>query len=147
MTKNEKLIILRSVISGFCVGGRPFTSVEVANHLKRLGVWIRNRNVARYLRDNALSIAEEYGGDYRMTPISVDGASIGGVSYQTTTCYHLASFHVGDYLQRDMKAITPEQFEAFHGISPFEKKESKADSPEMCVTKSGGIKFNFPKPD
>lgn len=143
MTRNEKEIILRSVITAFTTKEMMFTSVEIANHLKRLGVWMRNRHVAEYLRDNLVDISAEFGVDYTCRIIVVDS---GGRNMNATL--YLPQFKdAGDYLARDLRAITPDEFEAMHGVSPFEKDETseKKDAPVMDV-KGTDIVFKFPDP-
>lgn len=141
MTDNEKMVILRSVVGGFCVKGMSFTSVEIANHMKRLGVWIRNRVVAKFIRENTLNIAAEYGVDYNIAQISVDNGHNCGMC----NCYHVSHFHPNDYLSRDLRAITPDEFESMHGFDPFHNEhQAEEEMPKKKSSDSGRISFNFP---
>lgn len=140
MTKNEKIVMLRAVVSGFVTREQPFTSVEITNHMKKIAVWIPNRHVAEYLRQNALDIADEYGVDYRVSHVRVDTTK----GYQTARCYHEKSFCASAYLARDIRAITPDEFEAMHGIEAVVSIEEKVKKSEIFVNGSGRLEFNFP---
>lgn len=140
MTKNEKMVVLRSIITMFVSKEMPFTSVEVTNHVKRLGIWIPNRQVAEYLRENVVEIADEYGLEYRISTIRVDTNK----RYQTANCYHVSTFDVNAYLARDIRAITPDEFEAMHGMEAVVSPDEEIKKTEIFVNDSGRLEFNFP---
>ncbi len=117
MNREEKELIMKSVVSSFCVNRRMFTSVEIANHLKRLGVWIRNRYVGEYLRDNVYNIGNSYGIQYGQSTIHVDG------QHKAAICHHPTDMDANNYMSRDLEAITSSEFEMRHGMSPFEKED------------------------
>jgi len=141
MNKDNKMVVLRAVVTGWIIAEKAFTSVELCNHMKRLGIWIRNREVAEFLRENVESIASEYGVYSDKTLISVDVKNKFGA---TAYLYHVVGYDHTVYNGRDLKAITPEEFEAMHGISAFEDTDD--GKPVATVDKSGEIKFNFPSP-
>lgn len=125
MNREQKEMIMRSVVQSFCINGRMFTSVEVANHLKRLGVWVRNKHVGEYLRENVHSISFEYGINYAKTNINVDGSGVNdGSNYIVCICHHPIKLDPGKYRSRDLKAITPDEFEARHGVYPYSKDDT-----------------------
>lgn len=100
--KKEQLEALEEVLDGFLTDGRMFTSVEIANEVKRLGVWVRNSEVATYLRS-----ASPFGiPAYNSTTINVEVD--GGI--RIAICYHLVFDDPMDYMPRDLKAITPDEF-------------------------------------
>lgn len=135
MTNKEKTVILHSVLTTFVVKEMSFTSNEIANHAKRLGIWIRNRDVAAYLRENIHKVGDTYGCIYRITVIDVD--------HTTAALYHPSHVCHTAYLARDIKAITPDEFEAMHGVPAFENDTAVKPKPEYEV-KSGKLEFNFP---
>lgn len=85
-----------------------FTSVHVANHVKRNGTWIRNRDVAAYLRRYFPFL---YGGEYNVT-YSVDIGN--GI--------HAAVYHpIGVDPEGQVtlvNAMTPDEFAKLHGANP-----------------------------
>lgn len=140
MTKNEKIVVLRATVGAFCITCRPFTSVEVANHLKKIGIWIPNRIVAGFLQENVIDIAYEYGLEYHKTSIRV----ITDKSYMYAMCYHPRSFDPNNYMARDLKAITPDEFEGMHGIQADFDEPLAPGVPEMNIDPKGKVYFNFP---
>lgn len=141
MTRNEKEVILRSVISTFCIGEKMFTSVEIANHLKRLGVWMRNRDVSKFLHANVPAIGALSGVEYKSDLIFVDA---NGRNYGATV-YFPDGFDPEDYMARDLRAITPNDFKDMHGENCFVEDEDADDSETKVEVKEGDVVFFFPK--
>ena len=142
MTQNEKRIMLRAILTNLCINEEMFTSVEVANGVKRLGFWMRNREVAEYMRINIVDIAKEYGVEYKTSHIHVDSFGVDGKYYNCALCYHPILSDYRHYQSRDLKAITPDEFEAMHGVSPF-GEDTVSGSPDIKVDKEE-IVFHFP---
>lgn len=141
MTRNEKEIILRSVISAFCVSEKMFTSVEIANHVKRLGVWLRNRDVSKILHESVEEIGKMVGVNYQSELILVDknGRNFGA------TVYYPYGFDADDYYARDLRAITPDEFKLMHGdLAQIEDDEEVVAQTKIKV-KDGDVLFFFPK--
>lgn len=91
---------VHDVVKRFVGMGAKFTSVDVANEIKRSGVWRRNSDVAAELR--RLFKAGECGlGAYETSMISVSGSS------KTATLYHLSGSDPDDYQDRDQRALGP----------------------------------------
>ena len=141
MTENEKLIVLRAVVTGWLIAEKPFTSVELCNHMKRLGIWIRNRDVAEYLRSNVEEISNEFGVYVATTMIGVDASKNATTA---ATLYHPERYDADNYMSRDLKAITPGEFEAMHGVSPFDNVTIAEPKPVITPDKKGGFNFHFP---
>ena len=141
MNDNEKMVVLRAVVTGWLIAEKPFTSVELCNYMKRLGIWIRNRDVTAYLHDNKDEIADEFGVISVVSAIGVD-ASKGCTTI--ATLYHPDWYDPNDYMSRDLKAITPGEFEAMHGVSPFDNVTIAAPKPIATPDKKGGFTFHFP---
>ena len=88
-----------------------FTSVDVANSIKADGTWIRNREVAAWLR--------------RWTPVlgyCISRVTVSLESGATTQAavYLPVSKSVADYVETAQRAMTPAEFEQIHGYDPTE---------------------------
>jgi len=103
-----------------------FTSVDVANEIKRHGVWVRNRDVAERLRQCVERWAKEVNEDYIQEKIRVDA----GKSMRFANVYMPVDESVSDdYLKRDQKAISPVDFEKMHktSVMPWNSRDQKGD--------------------
>lgn len=91
---------VQDVVKRFVGMGAKFTSVDVANEVKRSGVWRRNSDVASELRrifragDCGLSA-------YEASVIDVLNGS------RRATLYHLSGSDPDDYQDRDQRALRP----------------------------------------
>lgn len=83
-----------------------FTSVDVANEVKKAGTWIRNREVAAYLRKNFLY---QYGDEYDNAPQTDIGGGI------RATVYHPIGDDYSYYISTE-GAMTPSEFNNLHGV-------------------------------
>ena len=106
--------------------GKMFTSVDIANSLKQRGDWMRNREVADYLRNNLVGISKQYWGQgYQKSTIDV---SLPNGSYTEATLYHPAGTDASNYTKTSQKAMSPD--------------EAKKDDPfNKLVVDSDGIRF------
>jgi hypothetical protein len=103
---------VRKEVERFVERDDLFTSVDIANAIKRgnqddTPEWIRNSEVAAYLRGNALQVALQSGKNYEMTPVPVTLAS-GAVT--SANVYHPLGTDALDYSNTAEKAITPDEF-------------------------------------
>jgi hypothetical protein len=143
-------------VDEFITGQKGFTSVDVCNAIKRDGVWIRNREVAAYLRGATMPVGY---GVSRVTVELKDGdISQASVYLPNTLC-------VADYTDTAQEAMTPDEFTALHGFDPFVPQSVSSltdtvnddDDDDSKSTKDGGdgshssvaarllqTKFNWP---
>jgi hypothetical protein len=91
---------VKDAVKEFVSGKKLFTSVDVANEIKKAGVWRRNREVAHELRDLFSNGDDAFDG-YDRCNIAVDAGS------KTATLYLPCGADPEDYKDRDQKAIGP----------------------------------------
>ncbi|MCP4341347.1 MAG: hypothetical protein GY799_21315 [Desulfobulbaceae bacterium] len=101
MDKEVKQAIKVAVIEA-TNAGRIFTSIDIANDVKRGGTWVRNRFVAEFLR----SYIDPYYSNYRMDLINVE---VDGDIVQAY-CYRPKSTPTSDYDARDQTAVTWDEY-------------------------------------
>jgi len=85
-----------------------FTSIDIANEVKRRGTWIPNRDVALYMRQHAPLAS---GGDYLMTLTTCflkDGRSV------PAYVYHPVGTFATEYREIAQSAMSPREFVALH---------------------------------
>ena len=85
-----------------------FTSIDIANEVKRRGTWVPNRDVALYMRQHELLAP---GGDYLMTLTTVslrDGRPV------EAYVYHPVGSPVTAYGEILQSAMSPQEFAALH---------------------------------
>lgn len=111
-TKNEKLQMLKTLVEINCRNTIPFTSVCMSNKMKKISMWLSNRDTAEYLRENVESIAHLEGVTYKKTPITVGPGHV-------AILYHSEGYDADMFTDRNQDAVTPEDFEEMHGIEPF----------------------------
>lgn len=104
--------VVKATIKEKMRSGDAFTSVDVANEIKRRGSWIRNRTVAQICRENVINFSNEMGMTYEATLVTVDTGS----SMTQAYLYHDRDFDPTDYDSRDQKAISRDEFEDMHKI-------------------------------
>lgn len=75
----------------------PFTSVDVANEIKEEGTWVKNREVARFLRNYDFSST-----NYQTSNISVSNG-------RTARLYHPDFIDAETYDNTDQRALTPNE--------------------------------------
>ena len=89
-----------------------FTSIDIANEVKRRGTWVPNRDVALYMRQHELLAP---GGDYLMTLTTCllkDGRSA-----PAYVC-HPAGTLVTEYREILQPAMSPQEFAVLHPSAP-----------------------------
>jgi len=95
-------------IKEFILAGKMFTSIDIANSIKKDGMWIRNREVAEVLRDRAIEISEDLEEEYLSTVIVVTNG-------HTANLYFPCEANPLIYSNSNAKAITLPEFESMHG--------------------------------
>lgn len=95
---DNQLIELK--VKDFISKDEMFTSVDIANAIKNTGVFIRNIQVAEWLRNN-FSDADLFAG-YMISFIQVNGGQ------QTARLYHPNHKDPDNYATRDQVALTPD---------------------------------------
>lgn len=114
-TLDEQTTILAKLKEWFAQG-KMFTSVDIANAIKKEGNFIRNRNVASYLRDYCLTIATAEGYNYTYTPIDV---TLQDGSVSIAFLYHPYWADTGEYTDTNQKAYSPQDVnKQTHGSIP-----------------------------
>lgn len=89
--------------------GKPFTSVDIANSLKQRGDWIKNREVAAYLRQNALSFASQYTqGRFNYTQSTIT-VTLSDGSQTQAQLYHPDTIDPIHYKSRSQRALSPDE--------------------------------------
>ena len=101
--------IIESKVDEFVGRGQGFTSVDICNSIKTDGTWIRNREVASWLRRWTPPVG------YGVSKVSV---TLGGGGTATASVYLPNTMAVGDYAATAQEAMTPAQFEDLHGYDP-----------------------------
>jgi hypothetical protein len=147
---------VKKEVERFVNEDKLFTSVDVANAIKQGNSedkpeWIRNREVASFLRKNALLIALQSGKNYEMVMIPVETEN--GVTV-SAYLYHPQGTDPLQYLETDKRAVTPDEFEsleAAYGATATPLTDPKTvDTKSDTVTSDQGVKsddyskFNFP---
>ena len=96
-----------------------FTSMDIANSIKESGEWIRNSEVGKWLRENALKLTT----DYSSTKISV------AQGQHTAFLYYPTNSDPDDYKDRDQIAL-----------QPIQQTQVSSQSPISCSTSLHKIK-------
>lgn len=96
--------IIKTTVEEFLQQGKMFTSLDIANTIKLSGTWIRNREVASYLRQNVMSLTWNLGVSYSATLIRVTLAN--GDPTQAYL-YHPFGTDAGDYTETNQQALDP----------------------------------------
>lgn len=102
--------LIENKVNEFVDDEKGFTSVDICNAIKTDGTWIRNRDVASWLRSWVPPVG------YAVSRLSVtllDGSvAQASVYLPNTMC-------VADYTETSQTAMTPAEFESMHGIDPL----------------------------
>jgi len=110
--------IIREKVEELINDDEAFTSVDIANAIKRDGTWIRNREVASWLRDSFFQA--DVGGRYSKTMISVGQG-------KQANLYHPFFFDSSNYTGTDQNALNPDDFNAIHPNTPVTPSTSISD--------------------
>ncbi len=103
---NDKI---QATVDEFVGRNEGFTSVDIANTIKRAGTWVANRDVARWLRNWVPTLGY---GVTRTTVELADGNQVQASVYLPST------MSVSDYTATSQTAMTPQEFEQLHGFNP-----------------------------
>lgn len=90
--------IISSKFNEFVAKNAMFTSIDIANSIKKDCTWIRNSEVAKWLRDNALNIATSY-----------NSVKIPVKNGRNASLYYPSNTNPDDYKDRDQDALPPVQ--------------------------------------
>lgn len=91
---------IKNKVQEFILRNEMFTSVDISNAIKSEGIWIKNREVAEWLRTN-FSDASIFG-DYARTSILVcNGAT-------EASLYHPHMSDIAKYANREQRTLTPD---------------------------------------
>jgi len=127
---NEKVI--REMVERKIAVERMFTSIDIANSIKRNGNWISNSNVAEFLRTNFGMLAR-FG--YMDTMIRVDSGS----NIFWARLYHSILSCPDTYLARDQRGISPDQFKDLYEPKPKKEKIEMDVTKEIVVADDNGV--------
>jgi hypothetical protein len=110
------------------IANKMFTSVDIANAVKREGLWVRNHEVRNWLQDNFMN--KSLFQDYAISQISVCNNS------SFASLYHPALNDPNDYLDRDQRPLTPDDVKAIQKANAG-KVKSAADINKILATSDG----------
>jgi hypothetical protein len=103
-------LLIESKVNDFVRSQKGFTSIDICNAIKTDGTWVRNRDVASWLRSWVPPVG------YAVSRLSVkllDGSvAQASVYLPNTLC-------VADYTDTTQTAMTPAEFETLHGVDPL----------------------------
>jgi DNA-binding CsgD family transcriptional regulator len=102
--------IITDVVVEFIKQDKLFTSVDIANEIKTRGEWVRNSEVASFLRNKVISLAQQHGLDYEMVPISVSTPT----GFAHANVYFMTGDDPYSYTNTTQKAMTPDEFLKLH---------------------------------
>ena len=102
--------IIEAKVDEFTARGQGFTSVDICNSIKVDGTWIRNRDVAAWLRRWTPPVG------YYSARITVQ---LGGGDKVTAAAYLPNDLTPADYADTAQTAMTPKEFEDLHGFDPI----------------------------
>lgn len=101
--------VIEDKVTAFVGDTKGFTSVDIANAIKTEGTWVRNREVASWLRNWTPPVG------YSVTKISVNQ----GNNVVQASVYIPNTLAITDYVTTSQEAMTPSEFETLHGKRPF----------------------------
>jgi len=110
--------LIRTKVENFVKNEKMFTSVDIANAIKGDGDWVRNIEVASWLRENFHK--EDMFLEYKTTPITVCSGS------RSATLYIPEWEDSDKYANRDQNPLTPKDVESIK-----KKKVSKQSAPDI----------------
>lgn len=112
--------IIKDVVDKFVAGEALFTSVDIANEVKKSGTWLSNSDVAFWLRNEFSAITL----GYTNTIIQVLNGTV------TARLYHPINGDISDYTtaQRNQEAVTYKDF-----IDNYKDQPASAPTPSPVV--------------
>ncbi len=97
-------VIIKNLVKSFVKTEVSFTSVDIANEIKKMGVWIRNREISKELKNLFHSDMI----NYEMSDIKVkrseDDVEVIAI------LYHHVNKNPTEYLNVEAKAVSPDNF-------------------------------------
>jgi hypothetical protein len=97
-------VTIKAKVQEFVNKEQMFTSVDVANAIKKSGVWVRVSEVRTWIKNNLSD--QSLFGDYGHTTIDVCGGKA------QATLYHPVFADPNDYVERDQVTLTPDEVKA-----------------------------------
>jgi len=125
LTQNQ-IDIVKAKATEFLMQSKAFTSVHLANAIKMDGTWMRNTDVADWLRNSMGSLVSSLSLNYTATLISVNGGK------DRAYLYHPVSFDVNSFTDTNISAMTPDEFQRLHGVDPL--TGTKVAQPAQATT-------------
>lgn len=115
--------LIETKVDEFVAADTGFTSVDICNAIKTDGTWVRNRDVAAWLRRWTPPVG--YGISKVTVMLQGGGTAQAGVYLPNSLC-------IADYTATSQEAMKPSEFEAMHGRKPF----GDADTPLAVASAS-----------
>ena len=94
-------VTIKTKVQEYIAKGEMFTSVDIANAVKKDGIWVRNRDVRNWLHAN--SSDQVLFGDYGQSIINVCNGSA------QATLYHPVFKDASEYTALDQVSLTPDE--------------------------------------
>jgi hypothetical protein len=94
-------VTIKTKVQEYITKGEMFTSVDIANAVKKDGIWVRNRDVRNWLHAN--SSDQVLFGDYGQSIINVCNGSA------QATLYHPVFKDASEYTALDQVSLTPDE--------------------------------------
>lgn len=101
--------LIEAKVDEFVADEKGFTSVDICNAIKTDGTWVRNRDVAAWLRRWSPPVG--YGISKVTVILQGGGTKQAGVYLPNSLC-------IADYTATSQEAMTPTEFETLHGYNP-----------------------------
>lgn len=93
--------IIQTKVEQFGAQNEMFTSVDIGNSIKEEGTFIRNREVSAWLRQNAMSVLQNY------STTLIDVTAPAPVGQVTAFLYHPVGTDPNSYDKRNQQALPP----------------------------------------
>jgi hypothetical protein len=143
MTEND---LIKAKIELFVNDQKMFTSINVANAIKKDGTWIRNSVVAEWLRENFELVNENLGDSYLISQIPVRNGTL------TANLYYPFFADTNNFNDRDAEAMTPDEFSKLHkytstdsrALPPLVSTTVKTDTTNVLSKNVPSIPVNLP---
>lgn len=112
-------------VSEYVKEGKMFTSVDIANAVKKEGLWVRNRDVRDWLQENFSD--KDLFEDYAISQIHVcNGSSVASL-------YHPALVDPSTYMDRDQRPLTPDEVKTISQQKVGTVKDSMAPDIDKMI--------------
>lgn len=110
--------VIKAKVESFINDQKMFTSINIANAIKKDGIWIRNTVVAEWLRDNFQEVNEDLGDNYIVNLIFVKNNTL------KANLYFPFFSDPDNFNDRDADALTPDDFFKLHNYHYNDAKAS-----------------------